>query len=136
MSKSTPENKVKEKLRNTLCGLDVFHRPFVATPMTKGGFPDRLVCLPVKKLDIGLFLTIEVKAHPNKPTALQTDCMSEIRQHGQGLTLMVDETNIGMLALYLRNVMNSETITELNVATGLLMASPLAWTKTLKKLVI
>ena len=131
-----PENAVKKKIKEVCDELGIFHRAYVATPMTKGGFPDRLVCVPVPELNIGIFLTIEAKAHPNKPTSLQSDCMREIRDNGMGITLMVDETNVNLLKYHLLQLMHCKNSYELDVVKRLIMDSPLGWTYVPPKLVI
>jgi hypothetical protein len=84
---STPEKKVKDKVRKILSEVNAY----VVTPATHGygtsGVPDLLVCYH------GRFLGIECKAGSNQPTALQIRNLSQIATAG-GYTLVVNEDNI------------------------------------------
>lgn len=81
---STPEAKVKEKIKKILKE----HGAWYAMPMGTGygnsGVPDFLVCLN------GEFLAIEAKAGKGIPTALQEKNMMDIRVAG-GRTLIINE---------------------------------------------
>jgi len=59
------------------------------------GVPDIIACHQ------GLFIGIETKANGNKPTALQQKHLRDISISG-GRSLVIDETNIDMLELYIK----------------------------------
>lgn len=81
---STPESKVKEKIKKILKE----HGAWYAMPMGTGygnsGVPDFLVCLN------GEFLAIEAKAGKGVPTALQEKNLRDIGKAG-GRTLIINE---------------------------------------------
>lgn len=87
---STPESKVKNKVKKVLNA----HKVYYAMPHGAGygnaGVPDFLVCLK------GEFIGIECKANGNKPTALQMWNLVEIHRSG-GRGFIVDETNVDRL---------------------------------------
>lgn len=84
---STPESKVKSKVKKILEDMGAYY----AMPVTGGygnsGVPDFLICKE------GLFYAIECKANGGRPTALQHAHMKSIRTAG-GVALVVDETNV------------------------------------------
>jgi pantoate kinase len=92
---STPEAKVKEKIKKILKA----HGAWYAMPMGTGygnsGVPDFLVCLN------GEFLAIEAKAGKGIPTALQEKNMRDIKVAG-GIALVVNENNIEELKTWLK----------------------------------
>lgn len=94
---STPEGKVKDKIRKILAT----HNCYVTMPIGTGfgcaGVPDYLVCIN------GHFLGIEAKAGKNKPTALQEKHMADIRRFG-GYTLVVNEENFDELEKLLKDL--------------------------------
>ena len=84
---STPENKVKTKLKKTLDEMGIWHfSPFQAG-MGRAGIPDIIACYN------GLFVAFECKANGNKPTALQQREIDNIRK-AKGLAFVVDENNV------------------------------------------
>ena len=84
---STPENKVKTKLKKTLDEMGIWHfSPFQAG-MGRAGIPDIIACYN------GLFVAFECKANGNKPTALQQREIDAIRT-AKGLAFVVDENNV------------------------------------------
>jgi pantoate kinase len=89
---STPEAKVKEKIKKILKA----HGAYFAMPMGTGygnsGVPDFLVCLN------GEFLAIEAKAGRGIPTALQEKNMRDIEKAG-GRTLVVNEQALELKVL-------------------------------------
>jgi hypothetical protein len=90
MSKTTPEGKVKAKVKKVLAELNAYY----VMPATGGygnsGAPDFLVCYQNR------FYGIECKANGNKPTALQMDNLVRIRRAG-GFGFVIDETNVDLL---------------------------------------
>ena len=89
---STPEAKVKEKIKKILKE----HGAYYAMPMGTGygnsGVPDFLVCLN------GEFLAIEAKAGRGVPTALQEKNMRDIEKAG-GRTLVINEQSLELKVL-------------------------------------
>ena len=84
---STPENKVKTKLKKTLDEMGIWHfSPFQAG-MGRAGIPDIIACYN------GLFVAFECKANGGKPTALQQREIDAIRT-AKGLAFVVDENNV------------------------------------------
>lgn len=84
---STPEGRVKDKVKKILKRINAYY----AMPATGGygasGVPDFLVCLK------GRFIGIECKAGKNKPTDLQLKNLAEIELAG-GLAVVVNDENI------------------------------------------
>jgi len=91
---STPEGKVKERVKKFLKANDIyFTMPFTAG-YGASGVPDILVCYQ------GKFIAIECKAGGNKPTALQAEHMNRITQGG-GIAVVVDENNTDAIMVQL-----------------------------------
>ena len=90
----TPEKKVKIKVKKILDKLGAYY----CMPATGGygasGVPDIIACYQ------GTFIGIECKANGNKPTALQLKNLVDIH-HAKGMPLVIDETNIDMLELFI-----------------------------------
>jgi hypothetical protein len=84
---TTPEGKVKEKVKRLFKAMDVYY----AMPATGGygasGVPDFLVCLK------GRFIGVECKAGKGKATALQLKNLAEIEASG-GIAVIVNEENL------------------------------------------
>ena len=89
----TPEKKVKVKVCKALDKLECYY--FYASTGGYGasGIPDIVACYK------GSFIGIECKANGNLPTALQQKHLRDISIAG-GKSLVIDETNIGMLEYY------------------------------------
>ena len=84
---STPEHKVKTKLKKILDEMGIWHfSPFQAG-MGRAGIPDIIACYN------GLFVAFECKANGNKPTALQQREIDAIRT-AKGIAFVVDENNV------------------------------------------
>jgi hypothetical protein len=96
---STPEAKVKEKIKKILKA----HGAWYAMPMGTGygnsGVPDFLCCIK------GRFLAIEAKAGKGIPTALQEKNLRDIAEAG-GYTLVINEKilELGTLEAVLENM--------------------------------
>jgi Holliday junction resolvase len=92
---STPEKKVKDKVKKFLDSIGAYH----FSPMTGGfgrsGVPDIIVCLKSK------FIAIECKANGGKTTMLQEKNIDAIRLN-KGIAMVVDENNIE----YMKEVIN------------------------------
>jgi len=103
---ATPEKKVKQKVCAKLKELGAYY--FYASTGGYGasGVPDIVACYK------GKFIGIECKANGNKATALQQKHLREISMQ-QGISLIIDETNIEMLEYYVKGkrVMSLESKT-------------------------
>lgn len=95
--KSTPEGKVKARVKRVLADLNAYYTMPLGTGFGNSGVPDFVVCYR------GKFIGIECKANGNKPTALQLKHLKDIQDCG-GLALIVDETNINQLHEVLRSI--------------------------------
>ena len=84
---STPENKVKTKLKKVLDEMGIWHFSPYQAGMGRAGIPDVVGCYN------GLFVAFECKANGNKPTALQEREIGAIRT-AKGLAFVVDEHNV------------------------------------------
>ena len=84
---TTPEGKVKAKLKKHLDAMGIYHfSPFQAG-MGRAGVPDIIGCYR------GLFVAFECKAGRNKPTALQEREINAIRT-AKGLAFVINEDNV------------------------------------------
>ena len=84
---STPENKVKTKLKKILDEMGIWHFSPYQAGMGRAGIPDIIGCYN------GLFVAFECKANGNKPTALQQREIDAIRT-AKGIAFVVDEHNV------------------------------------------
>jgi Holliday junction resolvase len=84
---STPESKVKDKIKDLLKKHGVYYAMPIGTGFGNSGVPDFLCCVG------GKFLAIEAKAGKGKPTALQEKNMRDIRSAG-GRALVVSDDPI------------------------------------------
>ncbi len=84
---STPEFKVKQKVKKLLTSYGAYH----FSPQTGGygrsGIPDIVACYE------GLFIGIECKAGDNKPTKLQEKELKAIDE-AEGTALVINESNL------------------------------------------
>jgi pantoate kinase len=90
---TTPEAKVKAKIRAILKEHNVYYAMPIGTGYGNSGVPDFLCCVN------GKFVAIEAKAGKGAATALQLKNLSEINKAG-GYTCIINETNLD----YLKNV--------------------------------
>ena len=94
---ATPEKKVKTKVKSILDKVGAYH----CMPATGGygasGVPDIIACYK------GNFIGIECKANGNKPTALQNKHLNNIKK-AQGYSMVIDETDIDALELFLKTL--------------------------------
>ena len=93
---STPESKVKGKIKALLKKYGVYYAMPIGTGFGNSGVPDFLCCVG------GKFLAIEAKAGAGKTTALQEKNLREIKEAG-GSTAVIYETNIDDLENWLRS---------------------------------
>lgn len=93
---ATPESKVKKKVVDVLKQ----HGAYFFYPVTGGygrsGVPDIVCCWKDR------FIGIECKTQGNVPTQLQMKNLWEIVEQG-GVSLVIDETGIGMFALMMES---------------------------------
>jgi pantoate kinase len=90
---TTPEAKVKAKIKKILKDYGVYYAMPIGTGYGNSGVPDFLCCVN------GKFVAIEAKAGKGQATALQLKNLSEINKAG-GYTCIINETNLD----YLKNV--------------------------------
>ena len=93
---STPESKVKGKIKALLKKYGVYYAMPIGTGFGNSGVPDFLCCVG------GKFLAIEAKAGAGKTSALQEKHLREIKEAG-GSTAVIYETNIDDLENWLRS---------------------------------
>jgi Holliday junction resolvase len=87
---STPESRVKKKVKEILDQMGVYHFSPMQNGMGRAGIPDIIGCLE------GQFLGIECKAGKGTTTALQERELTRIQNAG-GLALVVNEENMNQL---------------------------------------
>lgn len=92
---STPESKVKTKIKAILKEQGVYYAMPIGTGYGNAGVPDFLCCVN------GRFLAIEAKAGSGQTTALQEKNLRDIEAAG-GITLVIREGDINALAGYLK----------------------------------
>jgi hypothetical protein len=95
---TTPEAKVKAKIKVILKIYDVYYAMPIGTGYGSSGVPDFLCCVR------GRFLAIEAKAGKGKTTALQDKNIKQIIASG-GLAIVVNEDNIQELELLIKHVL-------------------------------
>jgi hypothetical protein len=86
------ETDLKEKLRKVIRAEGAWCFSPVQTGMGESGIPDVIICRPTLilpehvGLTLGLFVGMEAKMHPNRPTPLQWDQLRGIKAaHGKAL---------------------------------------------------
>ena len=87
---STPEAKVKAKIKAILKKHDVYYAMPIGTGYGNSGVPDFLCCVN------GKFVAIEAKAGKGTTTALQEKNLREIRA-GNGIAFVTNESNLEFL---------------------------------------
>jgi Holliday junction resolvase len=92
---STPEAKVKKRVREVLDTLGIYHFMPPANGFGRAGIPDIIGCMD------GHFVAIECKAGKGTTTALQERELDRIRSAG-GTTFIAREDNIDELQQLLR----------------------------------
>jgi hypothetical protein len=91
---STPEGKVKTKVRAELMRRSIYHFMPATGGYGRSGVPDIVGCYR------GCFFAIETKAGNNKPTALQERELKQIRDDG-GIAFVINENNLDELIAWL-----------------------------------
>jgi Holliday junction resolvase len=84
---STPEKKVKDRLRKHLDRLGVYHFMPPANGFGRAGIPDIVGCMN------GQFVAFECKAGKGKTTALQEREIAAIQAH-KGWAFVINEDNV------------------------------------------
>ena len=92
---TTPEAKVKAKIKAILKAHNVYYAMPIGTGYGNSGVPDFLCCVN------GKFVAIEAKAGKGEVTALQLKNLSDVNKAG-GYTLVIRENNLE----YLTNVIS------------------------------
>lgn len=87
---STPEAKVKAKIKKILKDHGIYYAMPIGTGYGNSGVPDFVCCVN------GYFVAIEAKANGGVPTALQYKNLKHINASG-GYTCVIDEKNIDYL---------------------------------------
>ena len=95
---TTPEAKVKAKIKAILKVYDIYYAMPIGTGYGNSGVPDFLCCVR------GRFLAIEAKAGKGKTTALQDKNIKQIIASG-GLAIVVNEDNMQELEFLLKHVL-------------------------------
>jgi hypothetical protein len=91
---STPESKVKAKIKAILKEHGVYYAMPIGTGYGNAGVPDFLCCIK------GRFVAIEAKANGGKTTALQDKNLRDIGLAG-GITFVLNEDNVEALSGYI-----------------------------------
>lgn len=97
---ATPESKTKRIIANTLKARGAFYFMPQGTGFAVSGASDYVGSYR------GMFFSIEAKAHPNKPTALQLAFMIKVQQ-SEAFAIWVDETNAKELVDEMLNEMDA-----------------------------
>jgi Holliday junction resolvase len=98
---ATPEKKVKAKVVEILKAHGAYYFFPATFGMGRSGVPDIVCCYK------GKFIAIECKANGNKTTALQDREIELIKKAG-GVAIVVDEKNIGDVAVLLGTVIREK----------------------------
>ena len=83
---TTPESRVKAKIKTTLKANDVYYAMPIGTGYGNSGVPDFLCCVN------GHFLAIEAKAGKGTTTALQEKNLQSIKAAGGTATVINEDT--------------------------------------------
>lgn len=92
---STPEGKVKDKIKALLKAAGAYYTMPVMNGMATNGTPDFAVC------HAGRYLGLEAKAGDGVPTKLQWVRLAEIAAAG-GSTMVINENNLEVLGSWLK----------------------------------
>ena len=95
---TTPEAKVKAKIKAILKAHNVYYAMPIGTGYSSSGVPDFLCCVN------GKFVAIEAKAGKGQATALQLKNLQTINACG-GYTLIIRETNYDYLEAVIKECM-------------------------------
>jgi hypothetical protein len=103
---STPEAKVKAKIKAILKAHGAYYAMPIGTGLGNSGVPDFLCCVE------GRFIAIEAKAGKGKTTALQEKNLREIREQG-GDAFVIHEGNLGKLEARIKMYRSELPLTDL-----------------------
>jgi len=92
---STPEAKVKGKIKKILKEHNIYYAMPMGTGYGNAGVPDFLCCLN------GKFLAVEAKANGGVPTALQHKHLDNIHDAG-GVWWVVNEINLLAFEVFIK----------------------------------
>ena len=94
---STPEKKVKEKIKQILKARGAVYCMPATGGFGKSGVSDFIVCYK------GYFIAIEAKAGKGTTTALQDKWLNEVSEAG-GISLIINEGNIDEVGFLLDSI--------------------------------
>ena len=94
---STPEKKVKEKIKQILKARGAVYCMPATGGFGKSGVSDFIVCYK------GYFIAIEAKAGKGTTTALQDKWLNEVSEAG-GISLVINEGNIDEVGFLLDSI--------------------------------
>lgn len=95
---STPEAKVKAKIKAILKAHNVYYAMPIGSGYGNSGVPDFLCCVN------GVFFAIEAKAGNGAPTALQLKHLNQIIE-ANGLAMVVREDNLDKLERHIKSLL-------------------------------
>ena len=98
---TTPEAKVKAKIKAILKAHDIYYAMPIGTGYGSSGVPDFLCCIN------GHFVAIEAKAGRGAATALQLKALDHIQRSG-GHPMIIREDNYAYLERVIEDCMNFE----------------------------
>jgi hypothetical protein len=99
---TTPEKKVKDKVKKILAEFGAYYFMPATGGYGKSGVPDLVACYKSK------FIGIECKANGNKPTALQEKNLMQIVGVG-GFAILVDEGGIATFKSVMEQIRDSKS---------------------------
>jgi hypothetical protein len=102
---ATPEAKVKAKVKALLAKYKVYYFMPATHGYGSSGVPDIVACMQ------GKFIGIETKANGGAPTALQMKNLMSIVDN-KGISLIIDETGLGLFQLMLATWASGKMPTE------------------------
>ena len=94
---STPEKKVKEKIKQILKARGAVYCMPMGTGYGSAGVSDFIVCYK------GYFIAIEAKAGKGTTTALQDKWLAEVSEAG-GISIVINEGNIDEVGFLLDSI--------------------------------
>jgi pantoate kinase len=94
---TTPEAKVKAKIKEILKAHNIYYAMPIGTGYGNSGVPDFLCCVN------GYFMAIEAKAGKGTTTALQEKNLTNVRNSG-GVALVINENNLADIEAHIEMV--------------------------------
>lgn len=118
----TPEGKVKEEVDAILSRVKAYNTTPTTGGFGKSGTADRIACIPDARGGVGYFLSVEVKAGKNKPTALQRLRLQETIAAG-GYAAVVNETNLDAFSDWVEAIHGGiETVSNVLLPVGITLS--------------